>query len=241
MRFDELHKLLSDVYLDALAEGKPREDVEKDVEDWFFEMMVDAYLAGFYDVNLGLHPEPDLDHMDEVITMKYGEDEKTVAERIVTHIRESSLAMLITLADSEYHRMTETGSYDAAVSTQHLLDRGLRPSDTGKAPNTARGSGKKDRPVMAKPGSKKATVYKTWKDVGDLRVRDTHQYLNGISVPLNDYFFSISGDYGRFPGDFKTAEENANCRCSLKYSIVYSDDETAGKSSNKTRNSQGRL
>lgn len=232
MRFDELHRLLSDVYLDALAEGKPRKDVEKDVEDWFFEMMVDAYLAGFYDVNLGLHPEPDLDHMDEVITMKYGEDGKTVTDRIVTHIRESSLAMLMTLADSEYHRMTETGSYDAAVSTQHLLDRGLRPSGMAGTWSPEQGSSRKtgqDRPVMAKPGSKKATVYKTWKDVGDLRVRDTHQYLNGISVPLNDYFFSISGDYGRFPGDFKTAAENANCRCHLRYSIVYSDVEGGRK------------
>ena len=227
MTFDELHKLLSDVYLDALAENKPRKDIEKAVDDWFFEMMVDAYLAGFYDTSLGLNPEPDIDHMTEVVELHYGDDEKNFIDRVADHIREGNLVRLLTLADSEYHRMVETGKYDAAVSTQHLLDRGLRPSGMAGTWSPEQGSSRKtgqDRPVMAKPGSKKATVYKRWKDVGDEKVRDTHQYLNGISVPLNDYFYSISGDYGRFPGDFKTAEENSNCRCGIVYYIVYSDD-----------------
>jgi len=58
-------------------------------------------------------------------------------------------------------------------------------------------------------------VWKTWHTMEDDRVRDTHYYIDGMTVPLEANFYTFDGDYGRFPGDFQTAENNCNCRCHI--------------------------
>lgn len=63
-------------------------------------------------------------------------------------------------------------------------------------------------------------VMKTWHTMEDDRVRDTHFFLDGVSVPYDEMFYCFDGDYGRFPGDFTTAENNCNCRCYLTLSRV---------------------
>ena len=60
-------------------------------------------------------------------------------------------------------------------------------------------------------------VKKTWCTQLDEKVRDTHDYLEGISVYMDEKFFTYDGDEARFPGDFGLAENNVNCRCYLKY------------------------
>ena len=62
-------------------------------------------------------------------------------------------------------------------------------------------------------------VYKTWTTMQDDRVRETHDYLEGVTVPVEDEFYTYDGDYARFPGDFKNAANNVNCRCILNYTI----------------------
>lgn len=59
---------------------------------------------------------------------------------------------------------------------------------------------------------------KTWETMLDERVRDQHQYLEGLTIPLEEKFFTYDGDSGMFPGDFQTAENNCNCRCVVKIS-----------------------
>lgn len=56
-------------------------------------------------------------------------------------------------------------------------------------------------------------VTKTWYTVKDDRVRETHQYLEGQSVPLEEEFFTFDGDHAPYPGRFIRVENNANCRC----------------------------
>lgn len=60
-------------------------------------------------------------------------------------------------------------------------------------------------------------VVKVWDATLDDRTRFSHDVLNASRVPLDEYFVSVSGDRGRYPGDFETAEENANCRCVIHY------------------------
>lgn len=60
---------------------------------------------------------------------------------------------------------------------------------------------------------------KQWKTVGDDRVRDTHAYLESVSVPYNDYFVTNDGDKALYPGGFAKANNNANCRCIVVYSV----------------------
>lgn len=61
---------------------------------------------------------------------------------------------------------------------------------------------------------------KTWNTMMDDRVRETHSYLEGITVGLNDLFYTDDGDSASVPGDFMDAENNANCRCYLTYGVI---------------------
>lgn len=58
---------------------------------------------------------------------------------------------------------------------------------------------------------------KRWDTMKDERVRDTHQYLEGEAVPLDELFYTFDGDSARFPGDFTLPENNVNCRCELSF------------------------
>lgn len=67
-----------------------------------------------------------------------------------------------------------------------------------------------------------AVVEKVWLTVGDDRVRDTHEDLQGVSVGVNDRFYTFDGDSALFPGGFANAQNNVNCRCWLEYRRVNS-------------------
>lgn len=57
------------------------------------------------------------------------------------------------------------------------------------------------------------TLYKTWVTMEDDKVRDTHFYLEGMKVPLDEKFVTYDGDSALYPGGFELAENNVNCRC----------------------------
>ena len=59
---------------------------------------------------------------------------------------------------------------------------------------------------------------KTWVTMLDDRVRDTHDYLEGETVGINDDFYTYDGDHASAPGLFELAENNVNCRCELLFS-----------------------
>lgn len=63
-------------------------------------------------------------------------------------------------------------------------------------------------------------VMKTWRTMMDDRVRDTHDYLEETTIPLNARFYTYDGDSAMFPGDFMLAENNVNCRCILRYTTT---------------------
>ena len=59
---------------------------------------------------------------------------------------------------------------------------------------------------------------KTWRTMGDDRVRDTHEYLDGVTAPIDGSFYSFMGGSTLYPGQWGIAEEDVNCRCWLTYS-----------------------
>lgn len=61
-------------------------------------------------------------------------------------------------------------------------------------------------------------ILKTWETMMDDRVRDTHTYLEGMTIPFDERFFTYDGDSAMHPGDFYTAENNVNCRCRIRLS-----------------------
>ena len=54
---------------------------------------------------------------------------------------------------------------------------------------------------------------KRWRTMMDDRVRDTHDYLEGMVVPFNADFYTYDGDHAPFPGMFELPENSINCRC----------------------------
>lgn len=60
------------------------------------------------------------------------------------------------------------------------------------------------------------TVMKRWVTMADDRVRDTHDYLEGVAVPYDADFYTFDGDHARAPGLFSKPENVINCRCTLE-------------------------
>ena len=56
-------------------------------------------------------------------------------------------------------------------------------------------------------------VTKRWNTMLDDKVRDTHDYLEGMEVNVNDLFYTYDGDSALAPGGFNLPENNINCRC----------------------------
>ena len=59
---------------------------------------------------------------------------------------------------------------------------------------------------------------KTWATMLDDRVRETHDYLEGMTVGIDEDFYTYDGDHAPAPGGFALAENNVNCRCELVFS-----------------------
>ena len=59
---------------------------------------------------------------------------------------------------------------------------------------------------------------KTWRTMTDPFVRDTHDYLEGVTVGIDEEFYTYNGDHAYFPGQFGVAEEDINCRCWVEVS-----------------------
>lgn len=62
-------------------------------------------------------------------------------------------------------------------------------------------------------------VTKNWYTVMDDKVRETHRYLEGASVSLDEEFWTFDGDHAAYPGGFTKAENNVNCRCTVELHI----------------------
>ena len=67
-------------------------------------------------------------------------------------------------------------------------------------------------------------VSKKWVTVKDNRVRETHEYLEGVTVGLDEEFYTYDGDHASRPGKFTKASNNVNCRCVLELHIDTSQD-----------------
>ena len=68
-----------------------------------------------------------------------------------------------------------------------------------------------------KTAGKAGATHKKWVTMLDEKVRDTHAYLEGQTVPYDADFYTYDGDHARAPGLFTLPENNINCRCELQF------------------------
>lgn len=62
----------------------------------------------------------------------------------------------------------------------------------------------------------KRKLYKTWVTMKDPKVRDTHDYLEGMKKPIDEDFYTYNGDHAPYPSAFGVPEEDVNCRCDIE-------------------------
>ena len=64
-------------------------------------------------------------------------------------------------------------------------------------------------------------MWKTWNTLRDKRVRETHTEVDGLTIPIDEYF-QVGNAELLYPCDeengWNNPEELVNCRCSLSYS-----------------------
>lgn len=58
---------------------------------------------------------------------------------------------------------------------------------------------------------------KRWHTMMDDKVRDQHDYLHGMTIGIDDEFYTYTGAHGLYPGGFDDPENDVNCRCWLEY------------------------
>ena len=56
---------------------------------------------------------------------------------------------------------------------------------------------------------------KRWNTRMDDKVRDAHAYMEGMTVGMDDLFYTYTGESTLFPGGFGVPELDCNCRCSI--------------------------
>lgn len=66
-------------------------------------------------------------------------------------------------------------------------------------------------------GAKGYASTKTWLTMLDDKVRDTHDYLEGMTVDIDERFYTFDGDSALYPGDFSLPQNQINCRCEIRY------------------------
>lgn len=72
--------------------------------------------------------------------------------------------------------------------------------------------------AMYTTASKNGATKKTWHTMQDPRVRDSHDYLEGVTIPIDAEFYTYNGHHAYYPSEFAEPEENCNCRCWVTYS-----------------------
>lgn len=194
-KFDEINKL-----------GKAWLKVSEDEALSNFEdFLIEGYLLGFAEAKslLGIKDKELNPYIHSPLSHSYLG--VTVGKKFSDYFKEEDTTSMARLMDSEYHRNFNYGMFEAANDAQwkHKEVKDEFGNVTYE-------------PLI--PSNKK--IVKKWVTMGDEKVRDTHEFLNGVKVDLHERFYTYDGDSAMFPSDFQLASNNTNCRCVLSFSLA---------------------
>lgn len=214
--FDQLAVLRSELESDFAAGPEERKRRKRDRIDEILEMLIMAYMFGNESANTMLFGPDIVDTIDP--------DEPNRPVRIDVDDMNKSVFKDIAGKDweqrvSEYYD-SDSGTVDDVIRVVDTdMNRVYNDSvlDVGEKANA--GTVEWSNEDLPAPGTKDR-VMKTWVTMADDRVRDTHDYLEGMSVPINERFFTFDNDYARYPGDFQLPQNNINCRCRISLSMA---------------------
>lgn len=198
MPFDELSVVSERIKADFQLTPEQRKAVKEDRMDEILELLILSYLYGNEAAN-------DMLYRTEIETRMQSETETI---RIVPIDTDSMNGSVYRDIAGENWEQRVSDYYDSEDGTADDVIRVL-DTDSHRVYNDAiedvgeRSSGR---------------IYKTWETMLDDRVRDTHEWLQSVRVPLNERFYTYDGDSARYPGDFTLPQNNINCRCRISLS-----------------------
>lgn len=195
MPFDELSVMSERIKADFQLTPEQRKAVKEDRMDEILELLILSYLYGNEAAN-------DMLYRTEIETRMQSETETI---RIVPIDTDSMNGSVYRDIAGENWEQRVSDYYDSEDGTADDVIRVL-DTDSHRIYNDAiedvgeRSSGR---------------IYKTWETMLDDRVRDTHEWIQSVRVPLNERFYTYDGDSARYPGDFVLPQNNINCRCRI--------------------------
>lgn len=190
--FDELNKMVTSAYSDTDTTAKGKIGI---LQDMYMSFMIGGYVKGH-------------DYADNMIlNATTGLSEKNIRTNVDADRMQEEL--LKRFDGKDYNdRIRE---YVMTDDIQSLL----RVAETEY--HRMYNAGSMDACDSLSAGIQ-SRLNKTWVTMNDSKVRDTHDFLEGVSVGLNERFYTYDDDSARFPGDFAKVENNVNCRCVLSIS-----------------------
>lgn len=195
--FDELNTIRltlgEEVFAMVREDGKPN---RKRCEDIIFDLLTMGYVYGIEVAGLDLETDIPVDNarMREVAMLPTAGE--TFAQRLDHHIAEFEQSTEDVVAATD--KLVNALSVLAETETHRVINQGIIDGAEWYEAETGN------------------TVYKQWVTMRDDRVRDTHDYLEGATVPLNARFYTYDSDSARFPGDFADPSNNVGCRCLIR-------------------------
>lgn len=185
----------------------------------FFDVL-DAFLAGFkaraFDPKT-VTPEEEEDIIDEMLDLyllAYWEGSKEAADALMFNEEPS-----IEKAQEAIDEKVDGKGFRERVRAYLHGDMG---ETTGTPAEAIARVAETDSVRIFNQGGLDAAIaagatLKTWQTMEDDKVRASHEILDLQTVPIDAYFYT-GDDQALAPGRFSKAENNVNCRCTLKFS-----------------------
>lgn len=204
MPFDEVNKFSDGVTI-HFENGKIRsKQDEKAILDDLLELYLLVYFCGVEAANSDIQTNVSMSEKEVLSIIDEPVAGETWRERVHNYFESGGDVYDIRrIAETDATRIYNTAVLDVA-------DRASREETRGK-PNA--GGETAFESTTSPTGSR---VMKRWITMMDDRVRETHDYLEGVAVPYDADFYTFDGDHARAPGLFVLPENNINCRCTIE-------------------------
>lgn len=203
MPLDELNVLREELQRQyALGKIPEKRKVISDVED----VLIEAYLMGMKEAAyiLGEAEEVDEDRMLESVYARTGGGEPTPNQPYRSRVA--------TVSEMEQVDVGGTGNplnFAERLEEKDSVEDIMRVAET----EAHRVFNDAEMDYAVTHGAKT----KTWVTMGDDRVRDAHEYLDFVTVPIDEYFVTYDGAKAMRPGAFGIPEYDIGCRCVLSF------------------------
>lgn len=224
-RFDELNEIKTRFESEIYRSITDKRFNRKRCEDIIFDLLTMAYVYGLEVAGLDLQEDIPVNREKMERLMMSPTAGKTVIERLDEHLKTADDAIKSAEAAAAQSATTAEGGpppgtaditpqiVKAAESLVNDLSR-LAETEAHRVLNEAI----LDSALEYAKNNPEKTVTKTWATMLDDRVRETHDYLEGVTVPVDARFYTFDGDSAMAPGGFSKPQNSINCRCILRIS-----------------------